>query len=264
MGSNTRLAIERLGVEVVGPASELDRRERGAADGASPPCLAEGDACPPGQVRVAGGAVRSQIAKGELAEGLVAVEGRRDPDPVLEQCERLAATVGRAHDERPRVRQVPDQVVAPLAIRRNAARPDSSEELVTGQNAPACEGIPNRLLGAPDVRVRDPERAATRRRAADLARSREREEPDDVLGSDEVEGSAQRPGADNLTRVERRVHGDLRAAIGAQSQRPLRARQLLRLDGQHPAHRVRGRRRTCGAKALRRQPQRSDPVTVHG
>jgi hypothetical protein len=102
--------------------------------------VAHGQAGPPGEVGGDGRSVALKVAQRELAERLLTIQVPWPRNPVVEERERLLPAVGRSEDERAGLGEVPEEVVAALAVRADAGRVEGGEERVARQGPAAGQG----------------------------------------------------------------------------------------------------------------------------
>jgi len=126
-------------------------------------------------------------------------------DPLVDEYEKLLPTAYRSEAERAGLRQVPQQVVAALAGRADAALTPPGQQLVAPELVAARERVHGKLTGALDDSQVEVQLSAAGGGTDHRPRCRELEHPAEVLGRDQVQGAAHRPRSDDLAGVECRL-----------------------------------------------------------
>jgi hypothetical protein len=196
--------------------------------------------------------VRHEVPAGQFGEGIIPCERPRAAHPLVEQCEGLLLTLGRAEDEQAGDAEVEQQVRAALPLGRDAARIESGEQRGATEHA----SIAHRTLRrAQEARVVEAQLTVPARGGPHGALRGEAEHPAEVLGGGEVQGAAHGPGAHDLAGLDGGRDMGIRRGPGTKADGPPGIADVLRLHGQQVPHYLGGGVEACVSDALGRQPQ---------
>ncbi len=156
-------------------------------------------------------------------------------------------------------REILHRVQTALRGRVDAALLEHVEEFAASQRVAAAQGSRQHPLHRRELIRAESELAIARRRHAQLPLAGDPENPGEILGGDDVQGSALRPGADQDAAVEQPVDGtQCRRSGRARSERPAARPELLSLYSEHVTRGIGHGGRRC------RQSMRAQALGAHG
>ena len=188
------------------------------------------------------GAVRPQVADREFPQRVVAVTRRvRVAEPVTRAHEAGVAVAVRAVDDRAGRRRHPDQMGDRLSLHRDPPPSEPFGDLAPGHGAVVGQHPTDQRDGAVGLRRAHPFLGQPTAGVRDPGFGQERHQPAVIVGGDQVEGAAHRPGPhDRPVAQARAIDPGAREPLRSHVQAEFGGRKHLRLHAGEMADHVGG------------------------
>ena len=219
---------------------------------------------PDREVRRGRGAVGPQVADREFSQRLVAVTWRAGgAEPVTRAHETGVAVPVRAVDDRTGRRRHPDQMGDRLSLHRDPPPSEPFGDLAPGHGAVVGQHQPDQRDGAIALRRAHPFLSQPTLGVRDPRFGQQRHQPAVIVGGDQVEGAAHRPGPhDRVVAEARAIDPGARESHRSHVQAEFSGREHLRLHAGEVTDHVGGTPVPRLVQQLREETGPAQPV-VH-